>query len=81
VFGKYPSFSILPFYKLKVTEIKTLKIILIHLFFKTESSAQSHKILANNPGSFCTVFYTGFALFCWSVGPQYRYSQWKCHIT
>lgn len=55
VFGKCHSFNILSFYKLKVTEMKTLKIILIHLFFKTEPSAQSHKTLANDPGSFCTV--------------------------
>lgn len=66
MFGKCHSLNILPFYKLKVIEMKTLKIILIHLFFETESSAQSHKTLENNPLSVLSFFYfyTGFALFC-----------------
>lgn len=64
VFGKCHSFNILLFYKLKVIEMKTLKIILIHLFFETESSAKFHKTLANNPGSFCTVFLLLLYWFC-----------------
>lgn len=71
VFEKSYSFNILPYYKLKVIERKTLKIIPIHLFFETEPSAQSHKTLAKNPGPFCNIifyFYSGFALFWWFMG-------------
>lgn len=78
VFGKCHSFNILRFYTLKSIEIKTLKIILIHFFFKTDSSAKSHKTPVNNPASFCTGFLLLLHWFC-SVLLVYRHHSTGIH--
>lgn len=79
---KCSSFDTLVFYNLKFIAIKTLEIIPTFLSFKTESSAQSHKVLSNKLGLLYHLS-SMLVLPCFVVlwGPLYRYSQWKCHIS